>query len=91
MPKAVVDPDELKRFAVLLEGMASSVRQRKSALNGSFNNLKDVWRDEKYRQFERLYAETMAQLEHFCKNAEHFSHCLREKEKPLRRYQEHRY
>ncbi|MCL0085588.1 hypothetical protein M1N69_05530, partial [Thermodesulfovibrionales bacterium] len=63
-------------------------------IHGFRNNLSDlkaVWRDEKYRQFERLYAETMPQLEFFCKNAEQFAQYLRAKEKPLRRYQEHRY
>ncbi|MCL0040897.1 hypothetical protein M1M90_02260 [Thermodesulfovibrionales bacterium] len=91
MPRAVVDPDELRRFAVLLNGMAQSVRKRKGSLNNNLSDLKAVWRDEKYRQFERLYAETMPQLEFFCKNAEQFAQYLRAKEKPLRRYQEHRY
>jgi len=91
MPRAVVDPDELRRFAAFLDGMALSVRNRKASLNSGLNDLKTVWRDEKYRQFERLYAEAMPQLEFFCKNAEQFAQHLREKEKPLRRYQEQRY
>lgn len=87
MPRAIVDPDELRRFAIFLEGMALSVRIRKASLNSSFSDLKAVWRDDKYRQFERLYAEVMPQLEFFCKNAERFAQYLKEKEKPLRRYQ----
>jgi hypothetical protein len=91
MTRAVVDPDELKRFALILEGVASSIRDRKTSANSSFNNLKSVWRDEKYRNFERIYWETMSQLDLFIKDAEHFASYLREKEKPLRRYQATRY
>lgn len=91
MPRAIVDPDELRRFKVFLGSMSVSIRHRKSSLNSSFNNLKDHWRDEKYRQFDKLFSETMGQLDQFCKSADLFVHHLNEKEKPIRRYQEHRY
>lgn len=91
MPRAVVDPNELRRFAIFINGVAISLRRRKSLLNSSLNNLKEVWRDEKYRQFERIYSEMMPQLEQFCKNAEEYAQYLQEKEKPLRRYLEQRY
>ncbi|MCW3488675.1 hypothetical protein [Dethiobacter alkaliphilus] len=91
MTRAVVDPDELKRFAVYLNGMALSVRKKKGHLNGKFKSLKDVWRDNKYRQFERTFTETMSQLEQFSKSAEQYAQKLRDKEKPLRRYEDSRY
>jgi uncharacterized protein YukE len=91
MSRAVVDPDELRRVAVMLNEIASSVRQSNASLNNSFNSLKDVWRDEKRRQFENAYSKALPRIEIFCKNAEALAQHLRNKEKPLRRYQENRY
>lgn len=91
MPKAIVDPEELRRFSVCLDDLAGKVRNRKSTLNSKFRNLKSVWQDEKYHQFARLYEETTSNIERFCVNTEQLAQYLREKQKPLRRYQENRY
>ncbi len=91
MSRAKVDPDELRRFAVMLNNTASSIRQHRGILNNSLGKLKDTWRDSKYDQYMKIYDETMPQIESFCKDAERFANYLREKEKPLRRYLERRY
>ena len=91
MPGVDVNPDELRRFAFLLNETVSSVRQSKSSLNRSYNSLKDVWRDQKYRQFEKIFSQTLPQIEIFCKSCEQYAQFLRDKEKPLRRYQEQNY
>ena len=91
MSRAFVDPDELRRVAAMLNEIASSVRQSKSSLNNSFNSVKDVWRDEKCRQFENSFLQALPRIEVFCKNSEMLAQYLRNKEKPLRRYQGSRY
>ncbi len=91
MPGARVNPDELLRFARFLDDTVSSVRQGKSSLNNSYSNLKEVWRDQKFRQFAQIYDQTLPQIESFCKNAEQYSQFLRDKQKPLRRYLDHNF
>lgn len=91
MPGACVNPDELLRFARLLDETVSSIRQGNSSLNSSYNSLKGVWHDKKYQQFDKIYSQTLPQIERFCKSAEQYSKYLRDKEKPLRRYLKQNY
>lgn len=69
MPQVIVNPDEMRRFARYLEGLAEGVRGKKHATNLGFENLKESWRDAKYRQFEKVYVDTSAELDRFAKTA----------------------
>ncbi len=91
MKGARVNPDDLRRFAALLDNTATSMRKEKSSLNSSYNRLNNVWRDQKYHQFDNVYSQTLPQLEKFCKLCEQYAQFLRKKEKPLRRYQGQKY
>lgn len=91
MSKAIVNPDELRRFATFLNIMTEYVMSRKSSLNNSFANLNEVWRDQKYAQFQRLFTETMASIDQFCRHAEVYAQYLRRKAELADRYLERRY
>jgi|LDZT01.1.fsa_nt_gi hypothetical protein len=88
MPQAIVDPDEVRQFRIFLDALVVSLKSRQSSLNSNFTALKEVWRDEKYVQFERLFFETMSQLGRFCNDAEKYVQYLRSKEEKARRYLE---
>jgi len=91
MPQAIVDPDEVRRFASFLESMAESLKTKKHGVSSRFNELKDVWRDEKYGQFQRVFTETSAKLDQFLQHAEIYGHYLKVKAQKVDKYLEQRY
>ena len=91
MPQAIVDPDELRRFAAFLDGLAESIKGKKAAVNGSFSSLKKVWRDQKYARFERVFSDTMNQLDRFIRDATNYAQYLRKKAAIVDKYLERRY
>jgi len=91
MPQAIVDPDEVRRFAAFLDSMADALKSKKSGINSRFNELRDVWRDQKYSQFQRLFTETSIRLDQFLQQAQRYSHYLKVKAQKVDRYLEQRY
>ena len=91
MPKAIVNPDEVRRFAAFLETTAATLRHRKSAVSSGSTSLRAVWRDQKYAQFERVLSESMSGLDRFLKYAEDYAQYLRKKAEKVDRYLKQRY
>ena len=81
MPRVIVDPSELRQFALALEHAIEQIRSRKSALASSFNDLHGYWKDKKETEFEELFKETMSRLESFLKRSEDLAVFLRRKAK----------
>ena len=84
--KVIVNPDELHRFAVLLEGIAHSLRRKKQGLKKEYNELSNVWKDKKYRHYSRVFEDSMQEVDQFIRQAEELSAYLKKKERPIRRY-----
>jgi hypothetical protein len=79
MSKVVIDPDEVRHFARELLRSAEVLRDGKSYLVNYFRDLRDVWHDRKYEQFDRVFSETMARLEQFLHDAEVYADYLERK------------
>lgn len=88
MPQAIVDPEEMKRFAAVLEREAELLRSQKGDLESRFRALGEVWRDQKHAQFEKTLVETLRRLDRFQAEAKEFSRFLREKARRAQRYLE---
>jgi uncharacterized protein YukE len=86
MTKAIVDPDELRRFSNHLDGLADALRSEKSKVNGDLNNLKDVWKDAKYRQFQLNYDEISRGMDEFVRSTMTYANYLRKKAALADRY-----
>jgi uncharacterized protein YukE len=86
MPRAIVDPRELRRFAALLLETSGHLKNSKSAVTNSFGDLHSVWKDKKYAQFERVFADTMSRMELFLKAAEMYANYLNKKAALAERY-----
>ena len=84
--KVIVDPDELHRFAVLLEGVSHSLNRKRRNLKTEYEDLKSVWKDKKYQRYSRIFEESMQEMEQFSRQAEKLGAYLKKKEKPIRRY-----
>jgi WXG100 family type VII secretion target len=70
MPQAIVNPEELERFAQNLKQFSSQLRDTTSRLQGQFNNLGDTWRDQEQAKFAQEFQQTMRVLQNFMRVAD---------------------
>lgn len=77
--KVIVDPEELRRFASVLDREMSVLRERQMLVEATRRDLAEVWRDSRYQSFERAYLPSMQVLERFRKVAEGYAAYLRTK------------
>ncbi|HJQ32360.1 MAG TPA: hypothetical protein VJ866_09280 [Pyrinomonadaceae bacterium] len=79
MTRVVIDPDEVRQFARELLRSAAVMHDGKSQIESHFRELREVWHDRKYEQFERVFSETMARLAQFLHDAEVYADYLERK------------
>lgn len=89
--KVIVNPDDVRRFASLLEERAADLKQLDSAISRALLDLQTTWKDARYEQFERRYEEASLQLQQFLDHAERYATYLRRKIVPIERYLERRF
>ena len=70
MPQAIVDPDELRRFAQNLKQFNTELRERMAGLHGQFVNLGDTWRDQEHDKFAEQFEQTLRVIESFVESAD---------------------
>lgn len=86
MPRAIVDPREVRRFAALLLQSAGHLQNSKSAVASDFSELHAVWTDKKYAEFEKVFADTMGRLQVFLESSEKYAQYLNKKAGLAERY-----
>ena len=57
MPQAIVDPEELRRFARNLKKFTTLVEEGMGQLNGQMSTLSKTWRDQEQRKFMEAFEE----------------------------------
>lgn len=90
MARAIVDPDELRRFSGQLKQTSEQLRSAKANIMSEFDNLHETWRDEKFERFDRLFIECLTLLDRYTKEAELYSDFLRKKAEYAQRYLDNR-
>jgi uncharacterized protein YukE len=65
MPQAIVNPEELRRFAQVLKRFNAELRDSVSSLHGQLVSLGDTWRDQEHEKFRREFEQTMLVIERF--------------------------
>lgn len=65
MPQAIVDPAELRRFAMNLKRFNSELTAQLSALHGQLIGLGNTWRDQENQKFVEEFEQTMKVLARF--------------------------
>jgi uncharacterized protein YukE len=82
MAKAVVDPEELRQFAMSLKKFLAGLNQQMTSMQAQMNNLGQTWRDQEHARFAAEFEETMRQLSRFSSSAEkHIPFLLRKAER----------
>ena len=65
MAKAIVDPEELRRFAHDLKRFNNELHAQLSALHGRLQELSTTWRDQEQTKFTEEFELTMRVLTRF--------------------------
>ncbi|MBV8266556.1 MAG: WXG100 family type VII secretion target [Planctomycetaceae bacterium] len=65
MPQAIVDPQELRRFAMQLRQFNNDMLNRMTVLHGQLNNLGQTWRDKENEKFVEQFEQTLTAISRF--------------------------
>ncbi|MBL1218826.1 MAG: WXG100 family type VII secretion target [Planctomycetes bacterium] len=65
MAKAIVDPEELRRFAMDLKRFNNELQSQMSSIHGRFLGLGQTWRDQEQTKFAEEFEATMRALARF--------------------------
>lgn len=65
MSQAIVDPNELRRFAHNLERFSSELENQMMVLRGQLHGLGQSWRDQEHEKFTREFDETLVATNRF--------------------------
>jgi len=91
MPRAIANPEEIRRFAHGLLQNINRLRTLRADVTARFNVLHDHWQDEKYAKFQQIFAHAMSHLDAFLQQAEAYVQYLHRKAEKLEEYLRHRY
>ncbi len=65
MAKAIVDPEELRRFAHDLKRFNSELHSQLTGLHGRLLELTQTWRDQEQKKFTEEFEKTLKVLSRF--------------------------
>jgi len=65
MAQAIMDPEQVRRFAEELQRFNSDLQNRISALQARFSALGDSWQDQEHNKFSEEFKQTMKVLRKF--------------------------
>jgi WXG100 family type VII secretion target len=86
MSKAIVDPNELRRFAADLRKFNSDVQAQMTRLGASLGTLQQTWRDQEQAKFAEEFEQTMRAMQRFLKASEVFVPFLVRKAERIEEY-----
>jgi uncharacterized protein YukE len=82
MPQAIVNPEELRRFAQMLKKFNNELGERMSALANQLNDLTNSWRDQEQTKFRVEFEQHMKMIARFIEaNNQHIPYLLRKAER----------
>ena len=90
MSQAIVDPEELRRFALELKRFNDDLRERTSSLISRFTALGETWQDQEQEKFASEFVQTMKGLRHFHETAERHAPYLLRKAERIQQYLDQR-
>ncbi|MCH7228545.1 WXG100 family type VII secretion target [Haloferula sp. A504] len=90
MSQAIVDPEDLRRFAVELKRFNEELRDRTASLMARFTSLGETWQDQEQEKFATEFLQTMKGLKRFNEVAERHSPYLLRKAERIQQYLDQR-
>ncbi len=65
MAQAIMDPEQVRRFAEELKRFNADLQTRMSALQARFAQLSDTWQDQEHVKFAEEFKQTIKTLNNF--------------------------
>jgi uncharacterized protein YukE len=90
MPQAIVDPEELRRFAQNLKKFSADVQERITLLGSQLVNLGRTWRDQENKKFAEEFEQHMKMVGRFIEVIEHHIPYLMRKAEIIEEYLQQR-
>lgn len=72
MSQAIVDPDEVRRFAHGLKRFNSELLNQMLALRGQMKTLSETWRDQEQQRFSEEFEQTVQSISRFLEMTEEY-------------------
>ena len=86
MPKANVDPEELRRFALDLKRFSEEIESLVGQLHARMSGLESTWRDQEQKKFAEAFAQTAKSLATFVETAGEHAVFLNKKAAAIEQY-----
>jgi WXG100 family type VII secretion target len=86
MAQAIVDPEELRRFAEELHRFNSELQNRLSSLQARFAGLGESWQDQEQAKFSEEFAEATKILRRFLETSDRHAPYLMRKAQKIEEY-----
>jgi uncharacterized protein YukE len=81
MAQAIVDPEQLRHFAMMLKRFNTTLTESSTKLAQEMNRLSTSWRDQEHRKFATDFEEQLKQLSRLIESSErHVPYLLRKAE-----------
>ena len=78
MPQAIMDPEEVRRFAQELKKFNTDLQNGMASLQARFSSLGDTWQDQEQVKFAEEFKQTMKTLKKFVETSnQHTPYLLR--------------
>lgn len=90
MAQAIIDPEEVRRFAAELKRFNGDLRERSSALMARFTALGDTWQDQEQEKFAAEFSQLMKSLKTFLDASERHTPYLLRKADRIQQYLDQR-
>ncbi len=90
MPQAIVDPEELRRFAQSLKKFNTDVQERVKSLSGQLAALERTWRDQEQKKFAEEFEQQIQSLTRFIEIIDRHIPYLARKAEIIEEYLQHR-
>jgi uncharacterized protein YukE len=90
MAQAIMDPEEVRRFAAELKRFNEDVQQRAASLQSRFAALGSTWQDDDHTKFAEEFISTMKVLRKFVETSEKQTPYLLRKAQRIEQYLDQR-
>ena len=90
MPQAIVDPEDLRRFAQSLKKFSTDMQERVKSLSGQLAALERTWRDQEQKKFSEEFETQIQSLGRFIEIIDRHVPYLARKAEIIEEYLQHR-
>ncbi|MGC1481287.1 MAG: WXG100 family type VII secretion target [Chthoniobacterales bacterium] len=90
MAQAIMDPEEVRRFATELKRFTEDVQNRAGSLQARFANLSATWQDQEHEKFADEFVSTMKVLRKFVEVSDQHAPYLLRKAQRIEQYLDQR-